>query len=78
MRHLLIPLAATAAFLFVAQGPAEAKFASTSTQGNSGKTNTNANPNNQGQTTTTGPKGQLKQDNTSCNNCTSTGPGNRP
>jgi hypothetical protein len=78
MRYLLIPLAATAAFLLVAQGPAEAKFASTSTQGNSGKTNTNANPDNKGQVTTTGPKGQLKQGKTSCNNCTSTGPGNSP
>jgi hypothetical protein len=49
---------------------------STSTQGNSGKTNPNANPENEGQTTTTttteGPKGQLKQDNFDCNNCSTT------
>jgi hypothetical protein len=42
-------------------------------QGNTSNTNNNANPDNQGQTTTTttteGPKGQLKQGNTDCNNC---------
>jgi hypothetical protein len=43
----------------------------TRTQGNSGKTNDNANPDNEGQTvtTTTGPRGQLKNGNTGCNNC---------
>ena len=42
-----------------------------STQGNSGKTNPNANPDNQGQTVeeTTGPRGQLKNGKTDCNNC---------
>lgn len=45
----------------------------TSTQGNGGRTNTNANPDNEGQTVeeTTGPKGQLMNGNTDCNNCES-------
>jgi hypothetical protein len=44
------------------------------TQGSGGKENTNANPENEGQTetTTTGPRGQLKQDNVDCNNCETT------
>ncbi len=80
MRYLLVPLAATAVFFFVAQDPAWAAgkksgFGETTTQGNSGKTNTNANPDNNGQKTTTGPQGQLNKGNTDCNNCTSTGPG---
>jgi uncharacterized protein YdeI (BOF family) len=44
------------------------------TQGSGGKENTNANPENEGQTVTetTGPRGQLKNDRTDCNNCTTT------
>jgi hypothetical protein len=45
-------------------------------QGNLDNDNANANPNNNGQVTVEGPKGQIKQDNTDCNNCTSSGPGN--
>lgn len=47
-------------------------------QGAAVKKNGNANPGNQGQTTvliteeTTGPKGQLKNDRTDCNNCVTT------
>ena len=52
----------------------------TKTQGNGGKTNDNANPDNNGQvtTTTSGPKGALKNDNTPDSNVTTTtsGPGN--
>lgn len=50
------------------------------TQGNGGNTNDNSNPDNNGQveTETTGPRGQLKNGNEDCNNCTTTttGPGN--
>ena len=46
------------------------------TQGSGGQTNESANPENEGQTIiieeTTGPRGQLKQDDTSCNNCETT------
>jgi hypothetical protein len=42
-----------------------------STQGSGGQENPNANPENEGQTVeeTTGPRGQLKNDRTDCNNC---------
>jgi hypothetical protein len=78
MRYLPILAAAATVALFAAQDPAWAQGEkrgfgedTTNTQGNSGKTNENANPDNEGQTTTTttGPRGQLKQDNTDCNNC---------
>ena len=46
------------------------------TQGSGGQTNESANPENEGQTIiieeTTGPRGQLKQDNTTCQTCETT------
>jgi hypothetical protein len=77
MKKLITAAAAFALALSVA-GPGFAAgkktgFGSetTSTQGNSGKENPNANPDNEGQTVTetSGPRGQLKQGNTDCNNC---------
>ena len=46
----------------------------TATQGSGGQENPNANPENEGQTVeeTTGPRGQVKQGNTDCNNCETT------
>jgi hypothetical protein len=72
---LIISAAAVAALLIGSTSITLAKFTSESesTQGNSGKENLNANPNNEGQTTTTGPKGQIKQDD-KCHNCTESPP----
>jgi hypothetical protein len=73
-------LAITAAAFLVA-GSAEPSFAqqkkgfaTQTTQGNSGKT-AKAGATNQGLKTVTGPKGQVKQGNTTCNNCTQDLPG---
>ena len=78
---------AIAAFIAVGVAQAEGKKSgfgkaeSSSTesgQGAAGKPNGSANAGNQGQTTveitveTTGPKGQLKNDRTDCNNCETT------
>jgi hypothetical protein len=81
MSKLLMTAIAAAALMLVSFDPTFAQGKKTgfgedqeSTQGNSGKTNDNANEDNEGQTTTetTGPRGQLKQDNTDCNNCETT------
>jgi len=75
----LINLIVVTALTFGVASPALAKkngFQTTTTQGNSGKTNPNANPDNNGQTTTSGPKGALKNGNTPDNTVTTCGPGN--
>ena len=81
-------LFATAAALALAAAVANPAFAAgkkvgfgeetdtSATQGSGGQTNESANPENEGQTIiveeTTGPRGQLKQGSTECNNCETT------
>jgi len=50
------------------------KFATEQGQGNLNNNNVQNNP---GTVTVSGPPGQIKQGNTECNNCTTTGPGNK-
>jgi uncharacterized protein YdeI (BOF family) len=76
MRNIILIVSAlTFAFPAFAQGQ-KVGFGEEqeTTQGSGGKENPNANPENEGQTetTTTGPRGQLKQDNVDCNNCETT------
>jgi hypothetical protein len=77
MRTLIISTAAVAALLIGSLGPTLAAgqhngFGSESTgptNGNGGNDSGNLDNNGTSSTETTGPKGQLKQDNTDCNNC---------
>jgi hypothetical protein len=75
----IISLIAVAALGLVVTPALDAKmngFDHQSGQGKKGKTNTNANPDNKGQTTTSGPKGALKNGNTPDGTVTTCGPGN--
>ena len=90
MRKLLTAMAAVA-LAFAVANPAFAvgkksgfgnQTDTSATQGSGGQTNDSANPENEGQTViteeTTGPRGQLKQGSTDCNNCETTTTTNLP
>jgi hypothetical protein len=74
---------ALAALLFAAQAPVWAQgnksgHETETTMGESGNPPPNDNAADSGGTkTTSGPKGQVDKGNTDCNNCTSSGPGNK-
>ncbi|MDX8514831.1 hypothetical protein [Mesorhizobium captivum] len=75
--RLLLSLAVAASLpAFAGKNGFDSDTTTTSGQGNGEKTNDSANPDNNGQTTTTtttsGPHGQIKSGDTSCNNCSTT------
>jgi hypothetical protein len=82
MRKAFISTAAVLALVIGSVGPTLAAgqhngFSKDSGQGNLDNDNANANPDNNGQVTVSGPKGQIDKGTTDCNNCESSGPGNK-